>query len=44
MTGETYGAVNEIGEVTVLLVGILLYRLAPKIYQSSVWMLSATAV
>ena len=44
MTGDTYGAVNEIGEVTVLLVGILLYRLVPAIYQSSIWMLSATAV
>ena len=44
MTGDTYGAVNAIGEVTALLVGILLYSLIPEIYQSPVWMLSATAV
>ena len=44
MTGDTYGAVNEVGEVTVLLVGILLYRLIPEIYSSPVWIPSATVV
>ena len=44
MTGDTYGAVNEIGEVMVLLLGIVLYRSIPEIYQSPVWMLSAANV
>ena len=44
ITGDTYGAVNEVGEVAVLLVGILLYRLNPEIYESPVWILSASAV
>ena len=34
MTGDTYGAVNELAEVTVLLLGIALFRLMPFLYQT----------
>ncbi len=37
MTGDTYGAVNEVTEVTVLLVGIALFSLIPKIYGTPLW-------
>ena len=37
MTGDTYGAVNEVGEVTVLLIGIGLFRLTPVLYETTVW-------
>lgn len=36
MTGDTYGAVNEIGEVTVLLAGIALYNV-PGLFQAPFW-------
>ena len=34
MTGDTYGAVNELAEVTVLLLGIALFRLIPGLFQT----------
>ena len=34
MTGDTYGAVNELAEVTVLLLGISLFSLLPSLFQS----------
>lgn len=37
MTGDTYGAVNEIAEVTVLLLGIALFRVIPDLYQTPLW-------
>ena len=37
MTGDTYGAVNELAEVTVLLLGIALYRLVSDLYQTPLW-------
>lgn len=37
MTGDTYGAVNEVAEVTVLLIGIGLFRLTPGLYEATVW-------
>ena len=37
MTGDTYGAVNELAEVTVLLLGIALYLLIPDLYQTPLW-------
>ena len=37
MTGDTYGAVNEVAEVTVLLIGIGLFRLIPGLYETTVW-------
>ena len=37
MTGDTYGAVNELAEVTVLVVGIALFGLIPKIYWTPLW-------
>ncbi|MDE2824581.1 MAG: adenosylcobinamide-GDP ribazoletransferase, partial [Chloroflexota bacterium] len=33
MTGDTYGAVNEVAEVTVLLLGISLFSLLPSLYR-----------
>ena len=33
MTGDTYGAVNELAEVTVLLLGISLFSLFPSLYR-----------
>lgn len=32
MTGDTYGAVNEVAEVTVLLLGITLFRVVPELF------------
>ena len=32
MTGDTYGAVNEVAEVTVLLLGIVLFSLIPSLF------------
>ena len=32
MTGDTYGAVNELAEVTVLLSGIILFGFVPELY------------
>ena len=37
MTGDTYGAVNEVAEVTVLLLGIALFSLFPGLYQTPLW-------
>ena len=37
MTGDTYGAVNEVAEVTVLLLGIALFRAVPGLYQTPLW-------
>ena len=37
MTGDTYGAVNELTEVTVLLFGIALFRVIPDLYQTPLW-------
>ena len=37
MTGDTYGAVNEVTEVTVLLLGLALVRLVPELYQAPLW-------
>ena len=37
MTGDAYGAVNELAEVTVLLVGVVLVRLLPQVYWTLPW-------
>ena len=37
MTGDTYGAVNEVVEVTALLLGVALVRLIPELYQAPLW-------
>ena len=37
MTGDTYGAVNEMAEVTVLLLSIALFSLTPGLFQSPLW-------
>ena len=37
MTAVEYGAVNELAEVTVLLLGIALCSLAPEVYWPMVW-------
>lgn len=37
MTGDTYGAVNEVGEVVMLLAGIVLFHLAAGLFQSPLW-------
>ena len=37
MTGDTYGAVNEVVEVTVLLLGIALFSLIPSLYHTPFW-------
>ena len=37
MTGDTYGAVNELAEVAVLLLGIILFGLASELFQSPLW-------
>lgn len=37
MTGDTYGAVNEVAEVTALLLGVALVRLVPDLYQTPLW-------
>ena len=37
MTGDTYGAANEMGEVAVLLAGIVLYDSVPKLFEVPFW-------
>ena len=37
MTGDTYGAVNEVAEVAVLLLGIALLPLFPELYRTPLW-------
>ena len=37
MTGDTYGAVNEIAEVAVLLAGIALFNTIPSLLQTPLW-------
>lgn len=37
MTGDTYGAVNEVGEVAVLVLGIALYSAMPGIFGAPLW-------
>ena len=40
MTGDTYGAVNEVGEVAALLGGIVLFHLAAALFMSPFWGMS----
>ena len=37
MTGDTYGAVNEVAEVVVLVIGIALLGLIPELYGTPLW-------
>ena len=37
LTGDTYGAVNEVAEVAVLLLGIALFSTIPALYQAPLW-------
>ena len=37
MTGDSYGAVNEVAEVTALLLGIALFSLIPGLYHAPFW-------
>jgi adenosylcobinamide-GDP ribazoletransferase len=37
MTGDTYGAVNEVAEVAVLMTGIILLDVALELFQSPLW-------
>lgn len=37
MTGDTYGAVNEIGEVTALILGVALAPVLPKLFEAPFW-------
>lgn len=37
MTGDSYGAVNEVAEVTALLLGIALFHVIPELFQSPFW-------
>ena len=37
MTGDTYGAVNEVTEVAVLLTGIALFSTIPSLFQTPLW-------
>lgn len=37
MTGDTYGAVNEVGEVAVLVAGIALFSAIPRLYETPWW-------
>ena len=37
MTGDTYGAVNEVGEVAVLVLGIALFAAIPEIFGAPLW-------
>ena len=37
MTGDTYGAVKEVGEVIVLLGGIVLFHLAAGLFRTPLW-------
>ena len=36
-TGDVYGAVNEVTEVTVLLIGVAVFASAPELYQPPLW-------
>ncbi len=40
MTGDTYGAVNEVGEVVVLLAGIVLFHFAAGLFGAALWEMS----
>ena len=37
MTGDAYGAVNEVTEVAVLLLGVALFTLIPELYGTPLW-------
>ena len=37
MTGDTYGAVNEVGEVAVLVLGVALFSAIPEIFGTPLW-------
>lgn len=37
MTGDTYGAVNEVGEVAVLVLGIALFSAIPDVFGAPLW-------
>ena len=37
MTGDTYGAVNEVGEVVVLVLGIALFSAIPGVFGAPLW-------
>ena len=37
MTGDTYGAVNEVGEVAVLVLGIALFAAIPEVFGAPLW-------
>ena len=37
MTGDTYGAMNEVAEVSVLLLGIAAFGFIPELYWSPIW-------
>ena len=37
MTGDAYGAVNEVAEVAVLLLGVALLPLFPELYRTPLW-------
>ena len=37
MTGDAYGAVNELAEVAVLLSGIVLFDFVPELYHPPLW-------
>ncbi len=37
MTGDTYGAVNEVGEMAVLVLGIALFSAIPEIFGAPLW-------
>lgn len=37
MTGDTYGAVNEVGEVAVLVLGIALFSAIPEVFGAPLW-------
>jgi len=37
LTGDTYGAVNEVGEVVVLVLGIALFAAIPEIFGTPLW-------
>ena len=37
MTGDAYGAVNEVTEVAALLMGVALFTLAPELYGTPLW-------
>ena len=37
MTGDAYGAVNEVTEVAVLMLGVALFTLAPRVYGTPLW-------